>query len=233
MWHDQTSKTYDALMIEAMNKRLNNIDKVEDNYANCTLFKVVPTDKVTDANYNTVDGQNNGAAAFDFSAHMWGWGADYGDPLTYLNTYTKSGDWGSIFNFINMDYVPNIKYEGGVFSEEDLLLNYTNMVKKGQQEYENLAKRYTAFADAEYELINELAIYMPQTNDGQGWSFSISKAAGYECPQSNYGLSNDRLTGLWVLTAPLTREERQAIRAEFEANKAEYTSTHPSYNIYD
>ena len=232
MWHDQTTKTYDTLMIDAMNRRLNGINKVEANYANCSIFKVVPTDLVTDANYSKADGQQTGAAAFDFSAHMWGWGADYGDPLTYLNTYTKKGDWGSIFNFINLDYIPNITVNGDVVAEEDLLANYTAMVKTGQQEYQNLAKRYTAFAAAEVELIEGLAIYMPQTNDGQGWSLSISKAAGYECPTSNYGLSNDRLTGLWVLTEPLTREERKSIRDEQERAKIEYTSTHPSYNIY-
>ena len=232
MWHDQTTKTYDTLMIDAMNRRLNGIDRVEANYANCNYFRVVPTDLVTDANYSKADGQATGAAAFDFSAHMWGWGADYGDPLTYLNTYTKKGDWGSIFHFINEDYIPNITVDNGVVSESDLLAAYTDMVKTGQQEYQNLTKRYTAFAAAEVELIEGLAIYMPQTNDGQGWSLSISKAAGYECPTSNYGLSNDRLTGLWVLTEPLNRQERAEIREQFEAKKAEYTSTHPSYNIY-
>ena len=52
-------------------------------------------------------------------------------------------------------------------------------------------------------------------------------------PQANYGLSNDRLTGMFMLKEPLTRAERTAIRAEFDAAKAEYTSTHPTYNIYE
>ena len=236
MWHDQTTKTYDTLMIDALNRRLNGISKVEANYANCTIFKVVPTDLVTDANYSKADGQSTGAAAFDFSAHMWGWGADYGDPLTYLNTYTKNGDWGSIFNFINVDYVPNITVDGDEVAESDLLAHYTEMVKTGQQEYQNLAKRYAAFAEAEVELIEGLAIYMPQTNDGQGWALSISKAAGYESPTSNYGLSSDRLTGLWVLQEPLTSVERKAIREQFEINKAAYLDSldkKESYPIYN
>lgn len=232
MWHDQESKAYDTLMIEAMNKRLNNISTVASDYSNCTYFKVIPTDLVDDSNYSTVDGQSSHAAAFDFSAHTWGWGADYGDPLTYLNTYTIGGDWGSIFNFLTLEDVPNIKVDGSAVSKSNLLEHYTSLVKKGQQENENFTKRYQYFAQAEVELIEDLAIYMPQTNDGQGWSLSISKSAGYEVPTSNYGLSDNRLTGLWVLVEPLTREERVAIRAQYDQNKAEYTSTHPTYNIY-
>lgn len=232
LWYDQETKTYDTLMIEAMNKRLNNVTSVAANYANCDKFKVIPTDKVDSSNYSTVDGQSSGAAAFDFSAHMWGWGADYGDPLTYLNTYTVGGDWSSIFYFISMENVPNITFNAGVGSVSNLLADYTALVRKGQDENENFTKRYQYFAEAEVKLINELAIYMPQTNDGQGWSLSISKSAGYEVPTANYGLSDSRLTGLWVLTKPLTREERTSIRAEYDANKQAYTSSHPTYNIY-
>ena len=231
IWDSQEEKVYDTTMISSMNKRLNNIDDIGDNYANCNIFKVVPTDLCNTNNYQTVDG-NGGNAAFDFSAVLWGWGADYGDPLTYLNTYTRNGDWSSIFNFLSMDYVANITVDGDVVSEEDLLTHYTATVRKAQKENENLTTRYSLFAEAEVELINDLAIYQPQVNRGQGWSLSISKSAGYEVPTSNYGISNERLTGLWVLKDPLTREERASIRAEYDANKAAYIGEHGSMNIY-
>ena len=231
IWDDQETKTYDTLMMSSMNARLNNITKPADDYSNCTIFKVVPTDKCNTNNYQDVDG-NGGNAAFDFSAHLWGWGADYGDPLTYLNTYTKYGDWSSIFNYLNLDYVPNFHVENGAIVETDLLAHYTSLVRLGQKENDNLTTRYTYFAQAEVELINDLFIYAPQTNNGQGWALSISKSAGYEMPTSNYGISNDRLTGMWVLVSPLTRAERTAIREEFNANKEAYTSTHPAINIY-
>ena len=233
LWYDQETKLYDSQMILEMNKRLNGVSSYADDLSDLPYFKVVPTDNVTSSNYSKCDGQETGAAAFDFSAVMWGWGADYGDPLTYLNTYTKGGDWSSIFYFISLDYVPNIKVSGANVTENDLLGHYTETVNQGKLENENITNRYTYFARAEVELIEDLAIYQPQTNDGQGWSLSISKTAGYETPTANYGLSNDRFTGMWVLKTPLTGAERASIRAEFEAAKHEYTSTHPTYNIYE
>ena len=231
-WASQLTKTYDVQMIASMNKRLNNVTSVADDLSNLETFVVIPTDQYSSTNEDEISGKSTGAAAYDFSPVLWGWGADYGDPLTYMNTYTKGGDWSSIFPYIAYDYVPNIKVNGSDVTEEDLLAHYTATVKAGQVENENLTQRYTKFAQAEVELINDLAIYMPQTNDGQGWSLTISKAAGYECPTANYGLSNDRLTGLWVLEEPLTRDERKAIREEQEAAKKAWNDTHPSYNIY-
>ena len=232
IWDSQEEKVYDTTMISSMNKRLNGIEDVGENYANCNIFKVVPTDNCNTNNYDTVSGSKGGSAAFDFSAVLWGWGADYGDPLTYLNTYTKNGDWSSIFNYLSLDKVPNITVEGAVVSETDLLAHFTETVRKGQKENENLTTRYTYFAQAEVELINELAIYEPQVNRGQGWSLSISKSAGYEVPTSNYGISDSRMTGLWVLKDPLTRDERSQIRAEYDAKKAAYIAEHGSMNIY-
>lgn len=52
-------------------------------------------------------------------------------------------------------------------------------------------------------------------------------------PTANYGLSNDRLTGMWILKKTLKREERKAIRADQEAAKAKYLEEHNSYNIYE
>ena len=234
MWDASAEdKAYDNLMINSMNKRLNNLkEDIKSDYSNCSIFKVVPTNEVTQSNYNTVSGSSGGHAAFDFSPVLWGWGADYGDPLTYMNTYTKGGDWNSIFDYIGADKVPNIRYNGSSLEEVDLLAEYTALVAEGKKENENISNRYSKFAEAEVKLIEELAIYKPQVNYGQGWSLSVSKTAGYEVPTSNYGLSDNRLTGMWVLVEPLTRAERKKIREEFDANKAEYTSTHPSFNIY-
>ena len=231
-WSNQETKTYDGQMINSMNKRLNNVTTIADDLSNLTKFRIVPTDLYDDNNADEVSGQKDSAASFDFSPVLWGWGADYGDPLTYLNTYTKGGDWSSIFPYVAYDWVPNIKVNGSEVVEEDLLAAFDAIVKEGQVQNENLTLRYSKFAEAEVMLIEDLAIYMPQTNDGQGWSLSISKAAGYECPTANYGLSNDRLTGLWVLKEPLTREERKAIRAEQDAAKEAWNANHPAYNIY-
>ena len=235
MWDaDKESKAYDTKMINSMNKRLNKLsENPASDYSNCTLFKVVPTDKVTTSNYNTVSGSSSGAASFDFSPVLWGWGADYGDPLTFLATYKKGGDWKSIFPWIDDALVKNYKVVDGVLQAPvDLLAEYSALVDQGAKFTDNLSQRYTYFAKAEYKLINELHFYEPQVNYGQGWSLSVSKAAGYEVPTSNYGLSDERFTGMWILDEPLTRAERNQIREAYNEAKKEYTSSHDAYNIY-
>ena len=236
LWSDQTYYAYDSLMINEMNKRLNGIDDVAEDYSNCSLFKVIPTDKADDSNFDKINGSDTGACAADLSLHAWGWGADYGDPLTYLNTYTKKGDWSSVFYYLNLDEINNIDYTDSTktaFKTTDLLEHYTDLVRQGQLEYENFSERYRIFAEAEVHLIEDLAIYLPGTNGDQGWSLSVSKTAGYECPKSNYGLSNDRLTGMWVLKKPLKGTERAQLRAEQDAAEKEYLATHDYYNIYN
>lgn len=236
---DQESKLYDTYMINSMNVRLNKLTSAPaDDLSNCPYFHVIPTDKVTTSNQNTVTGSASGSACFDFSPVLWGWGADYGDPLTFLATYKKGGDWKSIFPWIDDERVDNYTTSGELGSltlnePVDLLKAYSDLVDLGAAETENLTNRYQHFAEAEYMLINELNIYKPQVNYGQGWSLSVSKAAGYEVPSSNYGLSNERMSGMWVLEEPLTREERQAIRMEYNQAKKDFTEAHSAYSFYD
>ncbi len=235
--YDQETKTFDISLINSLNKRLNGISTVAKDYTNCNIFKVVPTNKIkAQEDANTASGNKSGHAQFDFSIVQWGWGADYGDPLTYMNTYTRGGDWTKIFDYVGFtgeDSTRNIRYNASNQLEEvKLLEEYESFVNQGKAQNENLTARFTAFAKAEVKLIEELAIYKPQVNYGQGWSLSISKSAGYEMPSANYGLANDRLTGMWILKEPLTRDERAAIRAEFEERKAAWVESHDAYNIY-
>ena len=134
-----------------------------------------------------------------------------------IDNYTTSGELGSLT----------------LNAPVDLLEAYGALVDSGAAETENLTNRYQYFAEAEYMLINELNFYKPQVNYGQGWSLSVSKSAGYEMPTSNYGLSNERMTGMWVLEEPLTRAERNAIRAEYNDAKKAFTDAHGAYSFYE
>lgn len=238
MWNeDQATKPQEVKFINSMNRRLNKYAadaELPDNVSSLPYFAVVPTDLITADNYEKVSGSQSGSyAAFDFSVVQWGWGADYGDPLTYMNTYVHHGDWSSVFYYIDEDQIDNIRYNSeNEFEVVDLLAEYEELVNNGKRETENLTARFTYFAEAEVKLINELGIYLPQVNYGQGWSLSVSNSAGYEMPTANYGLSNDRLTGMWILKKTLTREERKAIREKQEQAKADWLATHDAYNIY-
>lgn len=240
MWDvDQEEKSYDIEAINSMNLRLNKLSEAPaGDLSNCPYFHVIPTDGVTKSNYNDVSGSSPSASAsYDYSPVLWGWGADYGDPLTYMNTYKKGGDWKSVMNYIDDEYINNFTTTGEgdemvLNAPVDLLGAYSAKVDEGAAFTENLYDRYTAFAEAEYMLIHELHIYEPQVNYGQGWSLSVSRSAGYEMPTSNYGLSNDRLTGMWVLDEVMTRDERKIVRDEFNAAKKAYAEIHDAYDFY-
>ena len=225
LWFDEDSQTEDTKIINSLNTRLN-YGKSGDN----KLFNVIPTDKMTNADYNSVSRSGN----WDLSTVQWGWGADYGDPLTFMNTYIKGGDWGDIFPYVNEDTVDNyeINEAGTGLVKSDLLAEYTALVNQGAQETDDFNKRFDYFAEAEYKLIEELGIYKPQTNNGQGWSLSVSRSAGYMMPTASYGLSSDRLTGWYILDQVMTREERNAARAKQLELKEAYVSEHGAVDIY-
>ena len=224
---DDESKEADDKVIANLNKRLNKGAEGSFPY-----FKVIPTDKLTSANYNAV----SRSGEWDLAYIQWGWGADYGDPLSFMNTYCKYGDWGDVFPYIDQAEVKNYVTNAartGLEAPVDLLANYTALVKEGAQQTNDFNARFDKFAEAEYMLINELNIYKPQVNNGQGWAMSVSKAAGYYTPQANYGLSSDRLTGMFVLEEVMTRTERQAARDKQTELKEAYVKKHGSINIYN
>ena len=230
-YFDEDTKEDDEAVIESMNARLNQASVLTETGLS-QIFKVIPTTDVTSANYDECSGSKTGTACFDYAPIMWGWGADYGDPLTYMNTFVKGGDWSSVFPFIGRETVDNysLNEAKNALIKTDLLEEYTRLVEEGANEVQDITARYTKFAKAEYNLINEIYIYLPQNNNGQGYSMSVSRSAGYFMPTASYGLSNDRMTGLYVLDAVMTRADRKKAREEQLKDKEEYFETHDAIN---
>ena len=230
VWGQEETKLYDTVLILEWNKRLNGqYDAAGFTKATAPYFYVIPTSDLTATNYEAASNGGN----FDLSS-TWGWGPDYGDPMSYLNTFAKNGDWGSIFNFVTLEKVPSYSLVNDELVETDLLASYTEKVLEANSVYDNLNERYHLFAEAEYQLINELYIYRPLTMRGQGWNVSISRAAGYHSPSGSYGLSSNRLQGLYVIDGEgITRQERLDAVAAYNALKAAYLEAHGSINVYD
>lgn len=231
IWTDEDTKQLDAPLITSWNQRMNGMPEVTE-FTKTTpglIFYIIPTSDVTTSNYTTITNGGN----FDVSA-TWGWGPDYGDPMSYLNTFAKGGDWSSIFGYVGSDS-PNYRLNGdetAIVYEESLLTDYSEKVTEANNEYEDINTRFDLFAEAEYMLINELGIFRPLTMTGQGRQVSISRAVGYESPTGSYGLSSSRLDGLWVLFDKLLRSERQTVVAKYDANKAAYLAEYGAINIY-
>ena len=226
-YFDPDSKDDDEEIIEDFNDRLNSEEALEGTGI-AKAFNVIPTTDCSKSNYSTISGSNGGKAYYDYAPVQWGWGADYGDPLTYMNTFVKGGDWSSVFPFISEATIDNFEMNEAknALIQSDLLENYTALVAEGARETNDISARYEKFAKAEYSLINDLCIYLPQTNNGQGWSLSVSRSAGYFMPTGSYGLSNDRFTGLYILDEVMTRTERQAARDKQQADKDAFFQAH-------
>lgn len=228
-WGDEQTKAFDSKLILAMNQRINGLPTVTD-FTRDTKgvnFLIIPTYDVNASNTESVSNGGN----FDLST-QWGWGPDYGDPMSYLNTFTIHGDWNSIFGYVGDEETITYYIKDGKLQSENLLADYTALVDAADDEYENINDRYELFAQAECKLLNEMAIFQPLTMQGQGRGVSVSKAAGYYSPSGSYGLAKDRLDGLIVLIDPLTGEERKFCTETYEAKKAAYLEEHTAINIY-
>ncbi len=148
-----------------------------------------------------------------------GWGPDYADPLTYYNCYTNKGDMND-FTGHNGDTLSYYVDEAtGKIASKKISGEYTKKVNAAKAITEDTSRRYAAFAECEYMLHNDMCLWRPVHMDTQGYTASVSRAAGYENPNSSYGLAAYRLTGMWVLTEVPTAKERQACRALQEERK--------------
>ncbi len=159
---------------------------------------------------------------YDFSMEM-GWGADYGDPKSFLHTVV-----GLTFNEDGTlaDQGDNLSYYGftGDASEKELsdslFKEYTDLYNKALQ-YKTTAdysKRLAAFAEAEYNLIYESALVIPWYTRSGIYNV-VGKVVPHQAGTANYGNNSDKFTNIVVSDKVLTRAQRDAINAEYEKNK--------------
>lgn len=159
---------------------------------------------------------------YDFSMEM-GWGADYGDPKSFLHTVVglKFNDDGTL-----ADEGDNLSYLGfsGLASEKSLsdtvFGNYTVLYNKALQ-YNTTAdykKRLQAFAEAEYDLIYEDALIIPWYTRS-GIYDEVGKVIPHQKSTANYGNNSDKFSNIIVSEDVITREQRNAIQSDYEKNK--------------
>lgn len=146
---------------------------------------------------------------YDFS--MWsGWGPDYADPNTFLHTMALDGDMIEQLGFDGS----NKELEIQVLGEYDALYSAANAIVAGDK----IGDRYKAFAEAEYALIYEYAIIVPWLSQS-GYSAVVARTVPNQSGKASYGLSTDKFKDVVVSKTIITREQRNAVIAEFEANR--------------
>lgn len=190
---------------------------IEENSDGWIVMNVsTPTSNDQDTKWGTDD--NN----YDFSMQM-GWGADYGDPKSFLHTLA-----GLSFDENNnlVDMGDNLNYLGftGDISEKELsdslLGNYTSLYEEALK-YNTTAtysERLSAFAEAEYDLIYEDALILPWYTRS-GIYDVVSKVIPHQAGTANYGNNSDKFTNIVVSSNPITRTQREAIEAAYKENK--------------
>lgn len=178
-------------------------------------FEMVHNKMTNSSNYETAS--NNGYYTVSPS---WGWIGDYADPLTYMHAYVTNGEMAKMSG--NTEQFPNYSLVDGVLtkSAKSMFEEYNALVNEASEIHNSNYDRYAKFAEAEYMLLNELYIIKPSYMATQGWSASISRAAGYENPSAAYGVADHSLVGIWVLKDVPSGDERKAAR-ELQAQKKE------------
>lgn len=154
-------------------------------------------------------------ANYDFS--LWsGWGPDYADPKTFLETCSINGSMVEYFGFDNHD-AENMQIQNAVLGEFDALYRKAIAITDPTKTVE----RFEAMAEAEYNLIYESAIIIPWLSQN-GYSASVSNTVPYQAGRATYGLTGDKLKNVVVVDQavnPITQSVRAAVVADYNANK--------------
>lgn len=140
------------------------------------------------------------------SAHLviMGWGPDYADPLTYLDTLTTHGAFAD--------------FAGILGSTDPILLEYDEMVAEANAE-KLASKRLEKFAAAEYYAVYEAAVAIPWYIPGRGPRVSVSKIIPYQAMKSAVGCVSNKYKFMKISDKPIGQEKRNELKAEYDAGK--------------
>ena len=194
---DADSVAYDEAAIAKWNEELKLPDGTQ-------VVKIVRNSAITT--------QNDYVYASNFNTgHLttMGWGPDYADPLTYLDTLTRVGAFGR-FAGIN-------KLKDG---DDALIEEYERLVEVANSK--SLAsERLAGFAEAEYYAWHEAAIAIPWGITGRGPRVSVSNIVPYQAMKSSVGCVANKYKFMKVRKSAISRAEREELKAAYEAGKGQ------------
>ena len=164
---------------------------------------------------DAMDTQWTRTANYDFSMQM-GWGADYGDPKSFLHTIVEGeGDCLVYFGLAGQLSDEAKTNMHNVFGHYTELYNAAVSITDQARYDERLQK----FAEAEYCAIYEDAIILPWYTRS-GLYATVSRAIPHTASKAAYGNNVDKFLNLIVSADPITKDLRAAVNAAYEAGKA-------------
>ena len=151
---------------------------------------------------------------YDFSMSV-GWGADYGDPKSFLHTIVEGdGDNLAFFGFDGDLTDEQLALEHEIFGRYTELYNQAVAITDPARYDERLQK----FAEAEYAALYEEALLLPYYTRSGVYS-TISRVIPHTASKAAYGNNADKYINIIVSEQPITKEIRTAVNDTYNANK--------------
>ncbi|HAX72020.1 MAG TPA: peptide ABC transporter substrate-binding protein [Firmicutes bacterium] len=142
-----------------------------------------------------------------------GWGPDYGDPKTYVDILDP--DSGDMLKYFGLDWTGSEVGDDAAVKEAIGLYEFQALKDAADAVVDDNDKRFELYAKAEAYLLDN-AYFLPSITQGGG--YAVSKVIPYTVPYAAYGLSDAKYKGMQVSDEVITSAERDALKAEWEAN---------------
>lgn len=142
-----------------------------------------------------------------------GWGPDYGDPYTFLQTLEPVV--GALLIPIGLDPVDEGSDKAAATAIG--LYDYAKLVEAANNEYKDISKRFKLFAQAEAQILDD-AVILPYMS--RGGAFAVSRVVPFTVPLAAYGADEDKLKGRIIGDKVISNAEREKLRAKWEKERA-------------
>ena len=144
-----------------------------------------------------------------------GWGPNYGDPYSLLQTLEPGNYKGAMLQYFGLDAVDEGTDKAAATAIG--LYDYARKVEIANGIYNDVAKRFKLFAEAEAQIIDD-AVILPWMSEGG--TFVLSRVVPYTIPFSAYGTDEYKLKGVIVGEKVVSVTERDKAKAQWEKEKA-------------
>ena len=182
---------------------------VETNTDGQILINIIPLpedDYLAQAFYNN----NPDATDYDISTAS-GWGPDYADPKTFCDVYSIANNGAFLTNIGLYPEGENVQSDAAAqavgLDEYQQLLDEADAIKS------DLDARYEAYAKADAWILAN-AVYIPVQQ--QGTNLTVTKVVPFTQPYALGGAGGYKMNFMKVQVEPVTVEEYEAAKAEFE-----------------
>ncbi len=187
---------------------------LESVFGTDTLVMNVVEMDTDNADASTYYAESGSQSNYDIGGYT-GWGPDFGDPYTFLQTLEP--EIGAVLIQIGLDATSDPKSSDYKAATAIGLYDYAKKVEAANNIYADQSKRFKGFAEAEAQLLDD-AIALPYMSYGGG--FAVTRIVPYTIPFAAYGNDEYKFKGMIVTEKVVTLAERNKLKAQWEKDRA-------------